>query len=210
MELDEMRAAWQGQRHFNLQILREGKLKNALRPLVCGQYVQIAGGIFLQVLFGPFWVEHRQQPHLMLAGLALHLYGLLLLVSAAKTILLARQFEYSKPVVDLQKSLADLRLWRASVEQPVFALLGCFIWIPFIQLCFYGLGADLWVRAPLVLEWLAVSGAVCAAVVIVVIGLARQRGWERFRGLVERSVIGRSIQSAQRELDEIERFSTVM
>jgi len=205
MELDEMKAAWQGQQNFNIQILREGKLKNVLQPLLRAQYVQIAGGVLLEFLFAPFL--RRETPHLLLAGLALYLYGLLLILSAARTIYLTRRFDYSKPVLEIQQRLVELKLWRVRVEQPIFAVLGCFIWIPFVQLVFYQLGADLWVTVPAVMYWMLGSGAACAAVVIAVIGLASRPGWERFRGFVERSVIGRSIQSAQRELDEIATFS---
>jgi hypothetical protein len=216
MELDELKGAWQAldsrlerQHALYVDILRHSKLtesRSALQPLQFGQWLQIAAGILVMLLFAPFWFDHRNTLHLLIPGLAMHAYGLMMVLAAARSLILIHRVDYSEPVVEIQQRLAELRVWRARVEQPLFAVLGCFIWIPMLLVIFDALGADVWVRAPQVVYWYIVSGFVCLAVLYGITWGMRRSGSERTRTAIENSFIGKSVRRAQRELDEIGRF----
>ena len=209
LELDDMKTAWQEldrriEQHYalNLTIYRGGKLQDirrALRPLRWGQQAQVVGGAALILPFARFWVAHLGALHLMLPGLMMHVFGLMLIASAARTAILIDRIDYSAPVLQIQQCLAELRLWRARVEQPVFAVVGCFIWIPLTLVVFAALGADIWVHAQGVVWSFIASGFACLGILYAIV---RVKG----RSAVENNFVGRGIRTAQSELDEIARF----
>jgi drug/metabolite transporter (DMT)-like permease len=208
MELDEMKAAWQlldrrleRQEHLNLLILSQGKLnaaRRALSPLRSGQVVQIVAGACLMLLAGPFWVSHRNTLHLMLPGLWAHIYGLLMVLSAGRTLYLMGRLDDAAPLLENQRRLVQLRLWRARVEQPFFAVIGCFLWIPLTLVVFETMGADLWMSAPWVVYGLIASGFACLAVFYAI------KRW--MPAQLENSFAGSSIRNAQQQMDEISVF----
>jgi hypothetical protein len=191
---------------LHISTLRGSKLREArgaLHSFERGQWVQIVAGIIVMVVFGPFWVDHRATLHLLAPGLAMHVYGLLMVLAAARSLTLVHRVDYSEPVVQIQTRLAELGVWRARIEQPLFAVLGCFIWIPMLLVLFDALGADVWARAPQVVYWYVVSGFVCLAVLYGITWRLRTSGSERARRAIENSFLGKSIRTAQKELEEI-------
>jgi hypothetical protein len=216
MELDELKTSWtqlnrnlERQLTLNVEILREGKLRDArtaLQPLQRGQWVQILGGVLFMLIFAPVWAANLGTIHLMLPALLVHAYGLAMVLSAARILVLIDRVDYAQPVVDIQRRLAELRAWRARIEQPLFAVLGCFIWIPMTLVALNAAGADVWVKTPLVVYGDIASGFVCLGVVYAVLWGVRKNGSERARTAVENSFVGNSIRKAQSQLQEIERF----
>lgn len=216
MELDEMKAAWAEMNErleqlstLNLKVFRDGRLRearHALRPLQTGQVVQIVAGVVLMFSFAPVWVAHWGTLHLMLPGLLMHAYGLLFVVCAARTLYLISRADCAAPVLQVQSALAELRLWRARVEQPMFAIAGCFIWIPLLLAGFNALGVDLWAERPAIVGWDIASGFVCLAALYGGVRWVRRSGSERARAALENSIVGRSIGKAQAEFEEIVRF----
>jgi hypothetical protein len=216
MELDELKTAWlaldrklEQQRTLSLQVLREVKLHDAwrgLRPIWWGQVTQIVAGICLMLLFGPFWVAHRDTLHLMAPALLMHAYGLMFVLFAARTLTLMGRIDYAAPVLHIQRQLAELRRWRTRVEWPLFGIVGCFIWIPLMLVIFTVMGADLWVLNPKFVYWNIVSGFVCVSFLYGAVRWAQQRGSQGARRALENWVSGRSIRKAQEELDTIARF----
>jgi hypothetical protein len=213
MELDDFKLAWQAldrrleQQHtLNVLLYRDTRLDKArrsLRPLVWGQSLQIAAGVCVMLLFAPFWIEHRDSLHLMLSGLALHIYGLMFVLSAARNLYLIHRIDYSKQVLDIQRQLATLQAWRARVEWPVFAVIGCFIWVPLILVIFAWMGADVWAHAPVVVwSWIA-SAFACLLILWGIVRWMRNSGRER---ALLRSKMGKSVYRAESELDELARF----
>ncbi len=74
----------------------------------------------------PLWIAQRHVPHLLAAGLVLHLYGLATIVSSVVQLLLIGRTYATAPVVLYQRRLAELQRFRA-----VSALaLGLPWWIP--------------------------------------------------------------------------------
>ena len=214
-ELDDLKSAWQTlnrnlerQHALALHQFREDKLtrfRSGFRPLVIGQIIQIIGGVLLAVCGGSFWVDHFGVAHLMIYGISVHLYGIMLIVFAARDLFLIKQFDHAAPVLDLQKQIAALREWhvRAGLW---FSVTGCFIWIPLLLMIFNGLGADVWNRNPAVVGWFFVSAVVCLAFIYALVAIARRPGNKKFAKSLADSSAGRSVRHAQSLLKEIERF----
>ena len=214
-ELDDLKSTWQTlnrnlerQHALALHQFREKKLhrfQSGFRPLVIGQIIQIICGGLLAVIGGSFWVDHLGVAHLMVYGLSVHLYGIMLIVFAARDLFLIKRFDYAAPVLVLQKQIADLRAWhqRAGLW---FGITGCFIWIPLMLMIFHGLGADVWQRNPEVVGWFFVSGVICLGVLGAIVAWSRRPGREKFAKSLEDSSAGRSVKRAETLLEEIERF----
>jgi len=216
IELDDLKSAWQSlsrnlerQNALTLHQLRENKrtrFRIGFRPLVIGQIIQIIFGAFLAVCGGSFWVDHFGVAHLMVYGISVHLYGIMLIVFAARDLFLIKRFDYAAPVLVLQKQIADLRGWhnRAALW---FGVTGCFIWIPLIMMIFHGLGADIWRRNPEVVGWFVLSGGVIpVAILYAIVAWSRRPGREKFAQCLEDSSAGGSVRRAQTILDEIAQF----
>ena len=142
----------------------------------------------------------------MVYGISVHLYGIMLIVFAARDLFLIKQFDYAAPVLALQKQIADLRDWhlRAGLW---FGVTGCFIWIPLMLMIFHGLGADVWRHNPEVVGWFflqqrdSVLRVLCA-----IVAWSRRPGREKFARNLDDNSAGRSVRRAQALLDEIAQF----
>jgi len=213
MELDELKQSWQAldrrlaqQHELNLQLYRESrlqKMKHGLRPLWVGQIVQIVAGALLSLVAGNFWFEHRAFAHLVFCGVLVHLYGVLMIVFAARNLHLIKQVDYAAPVLAIQRRLAELRAWKTRVEAPVFLVTGCFVWIPALLMLFAGLGADVWRLHPDVVLWLCASGVASLMLAWLVIHVIRRVWGAR---VLEREAAGYSVRRAEAVLDEVRRF----
>lgn len=214
MELDDLKATFQTlnanlerQNALNLALLRESrkeKVRHGLRPLVWGQAIQMALGLLLALLSAGFWTAHRQVPHLLLAGLAMHAYGLVMILFGARMQVLIHAVDFGAPVLEIQKRLARLR--RFYVVGGMWIGLPWFLlWLPFMTMVFMGLfGADMWVNAP---------GVYALGAAIGVGGLGLTFAFHRWAlgrpGLskkLEASAAGTSLNRAQALLDELAGF----
>lgn len=215
MELDELKQSWQAldrrlarQHERNQQLYRESrlrKMRHGLRPLWVGQIVQIVAGALLSLVAGDFWFEYRHYPHLLFCGALVHLYGVLMIVFAARNLHLIKQVDYAAPVLEIQRRLAELRAWKSRVEAPVFLVTGCFVWIPALLMVFAGLGADVWRLHPEVVLWLCASGVASLLLAWLVIRGIR---WMWGARVLEREAAGYSVRRAEAVLDEVRRFET--
>ncbi len=215
MELDDLKLAWQTidrrleqSNALNLQLFKERKLEKArsgLRPLVLGQTIQLAAGILLMMVSAPFWIRHLGTLHLVVPGLLLHAYALLLVVLAARDLHMIGRIDYAAPVLDIQRQLAELRAWRIRIG-PVFAVTGCFVWIPLMLVIFKWLGADVWVKSPEVVYSFIASGFACLGIVYGIARWLRRPGREEIARRFDDDAAGRSVNRAQAVLDEIARF----
>ena len=59
------------------------KSRRSLSWLTLGTAVEIGIWIFVVATVAPFWITNRHVPHLLVAGLALHLYGVVAIVTSA-------------------------------------------------------------------------------------------------------------------------------
>jgi hypothetical protein len=211
MDLDEMKLAWQAlgakleqQRTVNLQLIRNqglDKVRRGLRPLVWGQSLQLLIGVGLATWAVTFWVSHRQTLHLLVCGLLMQGFGLLMILSAARVLELVRRIDHGAPVTVIQHQLAELRKWRVSVEAPINAMVGSFIWIPAIVMSLAASGFDPW--SPGLGRWAIFSSVAGLGVVAMTLWLARRLGYGR---QLENHAAGSSVLAAKGALDEIARF----
>ena len=68
--------------------------------------------IVLIALVAPSWIAHRHVPHLLVAGLAIHLYGILTICPAVVQLLVMMRTWHTAPVVTFQKKIAELSQLR--------------------------------------------------------------------------------------------------
>ena len=214
-ELDDLKSAWQTlsrnlerQHALTLHQFRETKasrFRSGFRWLVIGQVVQIICGAVLTVISARFWLNHIGVVHAMIYGISLHVYGVMLIAFAVRDLALIQRLDYAAPVLELQKQIAALRQWhvRAALW---FGITGCFIWIPLILAIAYSAGADIWLRNPGVVGWLALSGLVPAALLVAIVLWSRRPGMAKLAKNLEDNSVGRSVNRAQALLDEIAQF----
>jgi hypothetical protein len=141
----------------------------------------------------------------MVCGISVHVYGLMLILFAARDLYLIRRLDYAAPVLALQKRLADLRAWHVQAGF-WFGIAGCFVWIPLMLMIFMGLGADVWVHNPDVVGWLSLSGLICLGIMAGIIFWSRRPGKEKFASGLANSSAGRAVKRAEALLADIESF----
>ncbi len=153
MNPEEMKATWQHlnqrleqQESFSRRLIRDGQMgraRDGLRPLFWGQAVQIVFGIALVVLGVSCWVENYSIWHRLIAGLVIHVYGVLAITLASVTVFKIKGIDYAAPVATIQKQLTGLRCFY--VRCGLFAGMAWWLlWIPF----FVVLGLDFVVVPP--------------------------------------------------------------
>ena len=215
MELDDMKAAWKtldqrldAQAALNLHMFKEGKLvllRRGLRPLVVGQAIQIVVGVLIALWGGGFWFDHRNVPHLLIAGLIVHLAGISMIALGALMQALIARIDYSEPVLTIQRHLAQLR--KVYVRGGLaIGLQWWLLWMPFLMVFFKSaFGADMYANAPAVI-WFGT--AVGAAGLLATWMFVRWSGRRpQLAQRLEDSAAGGSINRAQACLDEIARFA---
>lgn len=217
MELDEMKSAWQTldrhmarQQEMHLQLYRESrldKLRRGLRPLLWGQWAQLALGVVLLLTGVSFWSTHLWSAGWVACGIVTQAFGILVVAFTGRVISLIQGIDYASPVLDIQRRLATLRHWRVRVEAPVFATLGSFIWVPLVlmwfQHMFDGRGGDLLKVAPGLALYLMLAGVVSLVLTWGTYGVLRYAGK---RAWLERNFVGRSVLRAEAMMDEVRRF----
>ncbi|HUA81193.1 MAG TPA: hypothetical protein VL997_12525 [Dyella sp.] len=213
MELDEMKLAWQAmhrqldQQHaFNVRLLTESRLdkvRHGLQPLFWGQVIQIVAGALLALMAVSFWMPRMTVAHFLLWGLAVHAFGVLMIVTAARNIYLIKQIDFASPVLDIQRRIASLRQWRVRVEAPLYAVTWSFAWIPMVLMAIARTGIDPTVVAPRLTGYLMLSGVASVGLVALMAWLIRRTRYQRW---LENSLAGGSVQKAESMLEQIARF----
>ena len=214
MELDDMKQAWQQlnqrleqQQALNLRMYREGrldKLRHGLRPLVWGQSIQLAFGVLFMLLGTAYWTGHLGVAHQIVLGAMVQVFGILMVAFAGRILFLVLETDYTAPVLQIQRRLAQLRSWRVRVEAPVFAVVGSFIWIPLCLMeIHWEVGVDIWARWPAFVGWLVICGSVSLALVVLAVWLAWLTG--RLHWITDNAA-GKAVRRAEAALEEIVRF----
>jgi len=216
MELDELKSAWQAldrrlEQHsaLSLEVFRQGRLERAqasLRPLARAQVLQMLAGIVLVVLSASFWSAHRTAPHLLIAGLSVHLYGVLMIVCGAITLDLIRRIDYGAPVLAIQKQLARLRQFYVRTGTAL-GLAWWVLWLPLLMMFFMALfGADLFLNAPWMVYSNIAVGSIGLLATLWFYRWSRDPRRPRLRRWVDDTVTGSSLRRTRSVVDEIARF----
>jgi len=201
MEMDELKAAWGalGERlqrqGVALRQLRDARaldgLRARLRLFTAGQVAQLVIGSLIVLWAGGYWWRHLDEPHLVAYGVAIHLYGLALLIVAAAQLTRVLQIDYQQPLLEVQRRLLALRRLRVASERALL-LVGCVIWVPFLFVALRAIRIDVWVSRPAVVLGNLAFGIMLALVLAVLM--------RRYRERFERDAVGRSLHEAEAEL----------
>ncbi|MBL8144138.1 MAG: serine/threonine protein kinase [Acidobacteria bacterium] len=215
LDLDEFKQAWQrldrrlaAQQALAFQAFRDGRVRSLRRrlwPLYGGQIVQmlLALAFIVTGVFG--WSRHGNLPHLVVAGVIMHAYGIALGIAAGRTIALMHRVDYAAPVVSIQRQLADLRAWHVRTGRWL-GQAWWLLWMPCLMVAAAAVGADLWRRAPGVFGFGAAIGVIGLLLTEGAARLSRQPGWTWLAALNDDAMAGASLRRAQAVLDEIRRF----
>ena len=222
MELDELKQAWQTldrrlqqQNVMQFQLLREkriDRMKSSLRPLLWGQIVQILFGAWMILMGVDVWVSHRDVPHLLIAGLVMHVYGVATVIAGGVVCNGIARIDHAAPVLELQRRLARLRR-NYVISGLCVGLPWWLMWVPFIMtLAMSAAGIDIYAVAnassPLA-NWLNMSVAVG---VLGLFGTWVFHRWSRnpsraaFRKKLADSAAGGSLRKAQADLDALKAY----
>ena len=213
--LDEFREAWKrldrafaAQQALAFQVFREGRIRSLRRrlwPLYGGQIVQMILGAATIGAGVWGWTTYSSLPQLVVAGAILHVYGVALVIAAARTFWFLSRIDYAAPVVSIQRQLADLGAWHGRANLWL-GLAWWFLWMPCLMVGAAAAGVDVWRHAPLMFALGSVIG---------VVGLLWMTGAWRLAGglggrwrpaLSEDAIAGASLRRARAVLGEIRRF----
>lgn len=214
MELDDMKTAWltldrrlETQAALSVKMYTENKLDKArhrLRPLVWGQALQIIVGALIALWAAGFWSQHRDVPHLLAAGLIVHVYGIAMILFGAAMQAMIGRIDYAAPVLLIQRQLAQLR--KVYVRGGLsIGLPWWLIWMPFMEIFFKSkFDVDLFLNAP---ELLPIGTGIGIVGLLLTYAVYR---WIAMRPTlakrVEHGAAGASLNKAQSCLDQITQF----
>ena len=216
MELDDFKSAWQTldrrlqlNNTLKLHELRErslAKTRSSLRPIYWGQIAQILLiGVPAILLASALWMSKPAFASVILAGVALHAYGVLTIIAAGVVLGQLGKIDPAAPVVEIQRQLARTRTLYVRSGM-ICGLPWWFLWVP-ILMVLAGLGdVDLLQRAPLM-----VWGGVGMGVLGLMLTFQFHR-WVRkpqrahFGRVMDDSLTGSSLREAIAQLQEIDRF----
>jgi hypothetical protein len=216
MQLDELKSAWQELDRrvdeltaINRKLLTETVTRKArwrLVPVLVGALLNILIGAWFALVWGKFWSAHLATPAVAVAGIALHLASIGLIVIGAVRLVLVLRIDYAQPVLTIQRSLATLQEFEARSFHAVW--FACWVLVPaaLVAIVMGFAGVDLWERAS---GYLLANFVVCLAG-----GLAppllhywarRRRG--RLAAWLDAFLLSHSVARARSAIAEIDEFA---
>lgn len=157
MELDELKASWKSLDRrvgeltaINRRLLTETLSRKArwrLAPVMVGAALNMIIGAFFALVWGKFWSAHLATPAVAIAGIALHLASIGLIVIGLVRMVLVLRINYTQPVLTIQRSLATLQEFEARSFYAVW--FACWVLVPaaLVAIVMGFAGVDLWERA---------------------------------------------------------------
>jgi hypothetical protein len=216
MELDELKASWQRLDRrvqeltaINRRLVIDTVIRKArwrLAPLIAGAVANILIGAFFAVVSGSFWSAHLDSPPVLVAGIALQVLGIVFVVSGVGRLALARQIDFTRPVLEIQRSLASLQKWETWSFHAAWVGVGLLAPAILVAFAMATLGAGFWERAPAfllanMLVWLAMA----VAPPLLYILSRRRKG--RLAARMDAFLSNHSIARARAAIDEIDEFA---
>lgn len=216
MQLDDLKTSWKELdrrldrlSRINFALLTDAQMRKArwrILPVSIGALINIAVGIWLAAGFARFWSAHLDTPSALVSGIALHAAAIGWIVVNAVQLVLAIRSNLARPVVEIQRNLALLKAWEVRSFYGVW--LGTWILLPavLVSAAMAIAGVDLWVAAR---DVVLINIIVCVALALASIAFHRaaRRPGARLGDWLDRFLRNHSIESARRELDEIDRFA---
>lgn len=216
MELEEMKTAWETLNQqlkrasdINLALYTDQKLANArsrLRPLFWGQMFQILFGLCFVLLAAALWMTKPHAISVIVAGVVIHVYGIGCIIAAGIVMGAIHDIDYSGSVLEIQEKLARAR-HAYIVGGIVGGLTWWFLWVPVLMVFLALVHVNLYAHAPSVIWSGLAVGVVGLAGMLWLYAYSRKPGQDRLRSFVDQAVVGRSLQRAQSQLDEVRQFA---
>jgi hypothetical protein len=216
MELDELKTSWQRLDRrvneltaINRKLLTETISRKArwrLAPVLIGAVLNIAIGAWFALAWGGFWTAHLDKPAVAIAGIALHLASIGLIVIGVVRLSLVLHIDYTQPVVTIQRALARLQEFEARSFHAVW--FACWVLVPaaLVAIVMGFAGINLWERAS---GYLLANFVVCLAG-----GLAppllhywARRHSGKVAARIDAFLLSHSIARAKAAIDEIDQFA---
>lgn len=218
MELEELKRTWmefeqridrklstQNRRdHDLLQQHQRSRVRRGLWPLFWGQIALIAFGAVLIIMAAMYWSANRNVAHRLIAGIVIHVYGVIVIMMAGMTLGRMSRIDYQQPVVVIQQRLAELRRWYVFAGA-VTGLPWWLLWMPFVHIVFGLLGADMLGNVSNAFIW--------SNLAVGILGLfgtwafhrwLHQPGRESLAERMDSNAAGRSLNSVRRLLADLE------
>lgn len=217
MELEQLQQAWHeldtrldalsAQLQARTEHERLGVARRALRG--AGWYLRLEAAVWLGfiVTAAQFWVAHRHVMHLLVAGVALQVYGIVALIACVAQLSMLAGVHADAPVLVTQQRLATFMRFRA-LARLALGLPWWWLWLVCALVGTQWLaGLDLYARAP---SWFAWNMGIGAAGMLASVWLARRLARHPPASPLLRQMIedmsGRSLHRAQREIGALARF----
>jgi hypothetical protein len=216
MELDELKASWQrlDQRVQELTLInRRLMIDNSVRkarwrlaPLVIGAAAGALIGAIFTVLSAVFISDHLDSRPALFAGGFLLVMSLAFFVIHVGRLTLAQRIDFTRPVLEIQRSLASLQTWEAWSFHAVWVTC-CVLPLGIMLGAATAMkGIRLWERAPgYLLANLVVWLAVAVGPPLLHLWARRRHG--RLAARMDAFLTGHSITSARAAIAEIDDFA---
>ncbi len=215
MELDDLKASWQAMDRrvtelatVNLRLITQqqtGKARLSLLPVVLLALLNICAGGWLASVIARFWLSHLGTTSAVLAGLLLQVASVGVVIVGVVQLLIVVRINYARPVVTIQRYLAQLRTWDLRSFRAMW--LGSWVLLPamLVATVMAVANIDLWHSAP---DWVLASTivGVGGAVLSALLYRWANRPGATLGARLDRLLLNHSIQRAQRALDEIDQF----
>lgn len=222
-DLDDLKRTWKHldrelhrQNALQFALLQErkvGRIRSRLRPLLFGQTMQMLLGLCMILLGVDVWARHHDTLHLLLAGIAVHAYGVGAIIAAGIVCGGIARIDHSAPVLELQRRLLKLR--RAYLISGMCVGLPWWVfWAPFVMtLAMWATGIDIYAAAMTsapVANWIHINLAVG---VLGLFGTWVFHRWSRHPSraalgeALDAAAAGGSLRRAQAELDALRAYA---
>lgn len=153
VEMDDLRKTWaeyDRKLDTNIRLSRQllvatnlNRVRSPLRRLAFFLGVESLIQFAVVVALGSFIYENMATPRFALAGAALDVFAIAILIAMIRQIASALQIDYDKPIAVIQKQLGKLRVLRIRYIQGIF-LVATLVWTPLLIVAlkgFWGLDA---------------------------------------------------------------------
>jgi hypothetical protein len=216
MELDELKASWQrlDQRVQKLTLINRKltidtavrKARWRLAPLVMGAAAGAFIGAFFAVLSAVFISDHLGWRPALIAGGFLLVMSLAFFVVHAGRLNLALRIDFTRPVLEIQRSLASLQRWEAWSFHAVWVTCCVLPLGIMIGAAIAMKGAMIWERASgyllaNMLVWLVIG----VGPLLLYVWSRRRQG--KLAARMDAFLMSHSISSARAAIDEIDEFA---
>ena len=214
LELDDLKGAWQSlDRKLDLRnalLLDQAREKRyrrlALRllPLRFGKAIQMVFGALLILPAVSVWSELRDGSLLFWSAIAMHLYGVALIILGGIMQARLSEFDRGESVLENQKRLARARRFQVLSGLAV-GLPWWFIWAPFGAVIAAAVAdVDIYANAPGVMAWMIAGGVVGYVLTVAAYLWAVKK--PQWAARMESSAAGRSLDRAREVLNELNAF----